>query len=423
MKFSTAAVLAVILSGCGDDTHAGPNVVTVIGQPNPSYKVPGRPNPSYEVSPKNEEKNIGPDREGSQLVANVGRLVAQFEQVRARIEADASAILATHAPVGEVCPPPEITIRESRVVLIQPWYGVEVGPGTHIHVASVASVIDDRSEWLQVKVCGTVDAVRAMAREAAFQFVTLGVGAPAAPMIYDIVPNSDRISEHCRLRTLISDYFGPESFPDRMRAYGGSKRPARAAFRIKQAIDSIKTVHKNGFVHGDVQAKNFGYGPLTLQLIGFERVQPYIDESGGHVLNSASGVASDDHHAPLAAAAELVYPWDLEGSRLSRRNDIFRVAEIALQVAGLDEPFAAGMAAERVRFVMDYPDRHVDSIPEYREAIRELKRNRPSLAIPAVPAVYSEFYLYALHLDFDSVPAYDRWIDAFTDYYRSQGSP
>ena len=405
MKYTIALVLAVVLSGCGDDT---PPTVTV---------VKGQPNPSYTVSPKKKDKNLGPDREGFQLVPNVGILVAQFEEVRTRRLAAAIAVLAREGALmgDDICPPREIPTVGSRVVRMQsPITPFLQGSGTRYFHASVDDVTHHYPLPLVVKVSNTMEAITGMVREAAFEFITRASGGYVAPEVFDIVPSADhRISELCRLRTLITEYRRSRMFVDPSRVREGWTLSSLAASRLPRAIARIRAVHALGFVHGDIQASKFerpidGYDGV--EVIGFEMAEPYVDASGNHVRN-IRGVTQD-----LPLAAELLSPWDLEGSRISRRDDIFRLAEMALQLAGLDEPYAASLTAMHTRFNTEYAGRQVDSIPEYRDAVKELKRNRPSLANPAVPAAFREFYLYALAMEFDAVPDYDRWIHAFWEY-------
>ena len=157
-----------------------------------------------------------------------------------------------------------------------------------------------------------------------------------------------------------------------------------------RALDILKSLHATGFVHGDIHGGNFvysGFEPATsLRLIDFGRTVPYIESTTGmHIADQDTPVYED-----------LVEDWlsvfELGRSRKSRRDDMYRLAEMLIKQGGYDKLF------HRVRLTRS------DDMLE-RKKTRQFQRNVPKLLI--------DFYAYCTALGFDQEPDYTGWADQF----------
>ena len=347
------------------------------------------------------------------LVPGVTERVIDFQQMR-QLHLDVAApIVQRGAPAGDNCPPHELRILGSPRVagVLQLYYhSSRWEPNRRIFISRRVG-----GPWSGpvVSVVGAELApgtpLDAMIRDKAFLIMMedyVPTGFLDVPKDYDIDPDSG-ISDHCRVRTFVTENIGDESLATYLLA------PMVAALYIAQALAIVKRLHSLGFVHGNVKGENFIFsGPFEsrppIRLINFGRAEPYVHASTGvHVDNLPA--PNPDGPFPEGGLARLS-PWELRGeARMSRRSDIFRLSEMALRIANLDSSF--GDAVWRAGCFVSTANRR-----ECRQAVLRIKEDRPCLRDRNLPQIFREFYQYALSLRFDETPEYDRWIEAFTEF-------
>ena len=122
----------------------------------------------------------------------------------------------------------------------------------------------------------------------------------------------------------------------------------------------------------------------SLRVVDFGRTRPYIDPRTGVHIPPSPSVALSRVLNPL-----MLSPFELKGSPLSRRDDMYRVSELlfnlmghALEVAGR----SAKIAAEKEKWTID------DELTEF-----------------------NEFHHAMVALGFTDRPEYEAWIARFTE--------
>ena len=353
-------------------------------------------------------------------------LVAEFERIQCMLEVDAGAAAAitdTH-----VCHDKSLPLVGGKTVMVdRPYPPHTPGSGTSLYLGHLDDHTDHDAPLMLVKVSSPApsDHTRhAMATEAAVLSILRGRAAGMVPNIFHIETNSAKISHQCRARTIVTEFPGSYTLaslpPPELTDVDPGATVGQVASIIAKVLEIIERVHESGFVHGDIHLNNFVYSDEenvvgTLRLIEFARAAPFIDESGRHVLSSGSAPPeSSPHRSPV----ELLSPWEIEGSpRLSRRDDLFRIAEMALRMAGLDGMHIERLAAEKTAAVQLMRQEgftgDVNEYAPFRRAVADLKRNRPKPTM-GTPWVFREFYRYALRLSFDSTPNYESFGNAFS---------
>ena len=192
---------------------------------------------------------------------------------------------------------------------------------------------------------------------------------------------SETISQLCQLRTMVMERVGETSALDFWQRNG---RPLDNEFVSSvgiAAINLLETVHSTGLVHGDVHGGNFVFyrsdPAASLRIIDVGRTRPYIDAKTGN-------------HVPLARIGEhnwnpvLLSVGELEGWTVSRRDDLFRLAELLIFLISDDSDH---------RFVNG------------AQELLRVKRNRKFS--PLVPAGFIEFYKETMALAFEATPDYN----------------
>ena len=228
-----------------------------------------------------------------------------------------------------------------------------------------------------------------------------------APEVAHIDPAST-IDPHCRVRTMISAFKGmhqPRDFMDSLRRDPTLPRPRLAAMMIARALELLRTVHEGGVVHGDIHLDNVVCSDRdrvveTMALIDFGRATEFIEDDGSHKPEAVGGYGDQ-------WSTELLSPWELEGVAKSRRDDIFRLAEMAITLLGMD--------TLAHRYAVSKISRDPD-LPRQRARMAGLKRGR-DLGSRRVPTVFRNFYRYALGMGFQDQPDYGAWILAFNEFF------
>ena len=153
--------------------------------------------------------------------------------------------------------------------------------------------------------------------------------------IFSIVPGL--FSNLCEIFVMVSELVGEKPI-----AHAGpllSQNPALLARTAAAAIKLLKEIHDKGFVHGDIHGDNFVYSgdndaatiPESLALIDFGRTEVFIDRFGRHIPESKKEYAN-------WLNLDILSPFELQGWYKTRRDDIFRLAEILLLPFGIKEP-------------------------------------------------------------------------------------
>ena len=154
-----------------------------------------------------------------------------------------------------------------------------------------------------------------------------------------------------------------------------------------QALRILRSVHAQGIVHGDVHVGNFVYSSeddpvATLRIIDFGRADTFYDPAlGTHVQPGPGPVGPVPH--PL-----LVSPWELRGSRLSRRDDVYRLGEVLLALANSGP------------LVVPEDLRPADAVG--LAAFKDRRQNGPQLL--------ADFHDAMRQLNFEDPPDYETWI-------------
>jgi hypothetical protein len=112
-------------------------------------------------------------------------------------------------------------------------------------------------------------------------------------------------------------------------------------------------------------------------------------------------------HSPLHVASSwnprLLSPWEIRGHRPTRRDDIFRIAEMLVVLSG-DSKFSQAVNDLKKR----YPS---GKSPKYLKGMAKLKNNREFDA--SVPQLIQDFYNTAKSMRYLDNFKYGEWIEAF----------
>ena len=324
--------------------------------------------------------------------------VREFNRGLHELSRATDAALDMPVPESETCPPAtfrlslgmEVDLAEGGAT---PW---NEGTLTRLFVGSteggivvIIKVLDGYSNSVYR---------RALITDKAFLSVLSHHRPRIVPLRFSI-DDGDSLSAHCRARTVVSEFTGRYNLQQMPHSID------RARLVMAKAIGLVWQLHSFGFVHGDIYSGNFVFNHLddvakNLRLVDFGRTEPWMNEFGRHrdngvVLESTWSVA-------------LASPWEIAGSRLSRRDDLFRLAEVALEIAGVDGPFSE--AVKRLRQVRDITKNRA----EFRASMIKLKNERP-IAWEEIPVVFREFYEHTRHLKWDETIDYAHWISEFAN--------
>ena len=301
------------------------------------------------------------------------------------------------------CPPPSLYLQGIPApIIIPPRPPIAHSPSNQIFA------VEDSPVPLLVKTAipDPPSNVEALIRERAMLTVLSGkeIGIPQLyPISVDTAVNS------CLVRTMVVTNEGriPLVYATASRdpSVVRTSDPARIVAALMKIIWRL---HSEGVIHGDVHLNNFVYADPataaeTLRLIDFGRAEFYIDKSGRHIPNLP--VPRDWQWRP-----DLLSPWELEGATKSRRDDFFRIAEMAIEIAVHD--------AQHIALVNEINGRGMGARATWA-ALAKAKRGR--IFGPNVPKVYRTLYQYALALEFDEAPAYADWIRILRQHFVHPG--
>ena len=193
----------------------------------------------------------------------------------------------------------------------------------------------------------------------------------------------ESVSQLCQLRTMVMERVGETSLLDH-RINNGKPLDKKFVSSVGiAAINLLETLHSTGLVHGDVHGGNFVFyksdPAASLRIIDFGRSRPYIDaNTGNHVPLTRLG---ENNWNPL-----LLSVGELEGWTVSRRDDLFRLAELLMLLIS---------NADGLYSLQD------------TQAVLRFKRNRKFSR--QVPEGFVQFYKETMALDFEATADYNRF--------------
>ena len=94
---------------------------------------------------------------------------------------------------------------------------------------------------------------------------------------------------------------------------------------LSQALILLNELHAKGFYFGDVHLENIMIKNNNVYLLDFGRAGPYMYSNGTLIPNSESILKASRNYIYLS-------PGELNNSKLSRRDDLFRLAECAVRI-------------------------------------------------------------------------------------------
>lgn len=302
-------------------------------------------------------------------------------------------------PEDPSCPPQSIRLTNGETITIDRNSPDFTGSGSRLFIAS-ASVPKI------VKYIHTLDedALEGIAKDHAFMQMFAGRGI--VPEVYEIDPSTE-LSPACSARLLVSEFVGHT--PLKELSKHGLDKDARVIFNIAaKSLEMLKQVHRAGLVHGDMHSGNMafdfvdGVDPSTsLKILDFGRAVSYMDSRGEHV-SDAEVIPVPDWLLPW-----MLSPFELAGSRKTRRDDIYRLAEALIEASGYEEKdYSQAMSNYHRMAIFGESDEDEVSAAIAAKAGRELSRGTPSLL--------KEFFEYAKTLGFDERPGYEHWIHKFS---------
>jgi len=179
------------------------------------------------------------------------------------------------------------------------------------------------------------------------------------------------------------------------------------------ALDIIRRIHSTGLIHGDIHRRNFivqdsSEPAKTLRIIDFGRVELFMVP---HATNyPPETVLIPDHSNTKLThdgwSPRLLSPWEIGGHRPTRRDDVFRIAEMLIFMFG-DQNFHTQYDTAEKEYKRG---RKTDnSATKFLTTVIDLKQNRPFN--PSLPPKIKEFYQYTLGLGYMDEPNYQEWID------------
>jgi serine/threonine protein kinase len=302
-------------------------------------------------------------------------------------------------PNDPSCPPQSIRLTNGETITIDRNSPDFTGSGSRLFIASASLPII-------VKYIHALDedALEGIAKDHAFMQMFAGRGI--VPEVYEIDPSTG-MSPACSARLLVSEFVGHT--PLKELSKHGLDKDARVIYNIAaKSLEMLKQVHRAGLVHGDMHSGNMafdfvdGVDPSTsLKILDFGRAISYMNSRGEHVADGEV-IPVPDWLLPW-----MLSPFELAGSRKTRRDDIYRLAEALIEASGYEEEdYTHAMSNYHRMGMFGETDEDEVSAAIGAKADRELSRGIPSLL--------KEFFEYAKTLGFDERPNYEGWIHKFS---------
>lgn len=194
------------------------------------------------------------------------------------------------------------------------------------------------------------------------------------------------MSDPCRVRMLVTDKVLTSNPPF------SSEQVARVAV---QSIRALQAVHAHGILHGDVHLGNILVSGSGVRLIDFGRSAAFVKLDGSRDHVEFVEKALDSFWVPA-----YLSPWELDGSPLSRRDDMYRLSELLYWLTDQSLPLHRQSATRPTPSVL-----------------AERKRN---FSMPGKDLL-NRFHAAMVSLTFDERPDYDLWVGEFERVAAARG--
>ena len=330
--------------------------------------------------------------------AEAYRFVSLVAEMEAHIKS-----LGPQLATDKNCPPRLIVLEDGQKVYIDPEAEPEArGTGTDLFLSKTR--VGHKLVMVKfVQDISTLKYVLGLADDLAFMKAL----HPSSywPHAYDIDPSRTEASPGCIARLMVSDRVGDLPLRDLNKAVRphGPSLPKMVLRVASEALSILKELHSRGLVHGDVHPKNFMFDSeldpaQSLRIIDFGRAEPFLDKHGKPFRDEPK----DNGSWNMA----LLSPWEIQGRRRTRRDDLFRLAETLLRVGQYDSWFGI-----RSRQLKTKRQNKTIGYLEYKQQYLEMKRGR--VFNDRTPPVLREFYRMTLKMKAEDEPQYDVWIRKF----------
>jgi serine/threonine protein kinase len=231
-------------------------------------------------------------------------------------------------------------------------------------------------------------------------------GGPAQYGIANMYELSPDLSEVCRMRMLVTDLLPGTSLEERV-LHGQPTLDRQSILKIAAgALEALEKFHKSGFAHGDIHSGNImihesSPGDFSVRLIDLGLANPFVDEFGSHIpqVYATTLELRDDPDV-----ITFMSPWHIQSNlgmkyRSSRRDDVFRLAEMMLWVS-----------SKRFRDHLKEVSRTAEVFARRNGLIRFKRYAGEPLPYREIDPPIRRFYRHVLELKFDEEPDYARWI-------------
>ena len=293
-----------------------------------------------------------------------------------RLHSYSSALDALNGaiPHDTWCPGRSFTVNRGKPFSV--FHKVQT---SKVHSNGAVFYADGSNKYLKKIAHSSKEKLLELARDSAALEVLSDTGA--VPM--KIAVTFERgTSQICHLMTLVMENAGRQS----LKSFRGQPLGKELVSAIgTAAINLLEKVHARGLVHGDVHQGNFVLNPSnpadSLRILDFGNARPYIDQiTGFHVPQTGA----DPHNTQNPVYMSV---FELEGSAVSRRDDLFRLAELVIFLVSGNDYIANAQTADE---------------------LIEKKRNR-RFDINRVPIGFYKFYKKTMELGFDQTPNYEEY--------------
>ena len=257
---------------------------------------------------------------------------------------------------------------------------------------SIGEIYVSTNNRFAVKIATTSgQAVSQISHEKAF----LSVFGDLAGGGVTIHPIDDKMSPACVVRTMVTSFAGDTTLFDfRVRPRIARRATSRTRISERQVaavavrgIDILRSLHSLGMIHGDIHSSNFVVAnprnpAVGMRLIDFGRAATFIDLDGRHIRDS-------EQLPDYAKNQALLSPFELRGSKLSRRDDMYRFSEVLFELFGgarfLSQLDPAFLARRKIEWTISN----------------------------AKSPLFNAFHLEMTTLRFEERPNYEKWIERF----------
>jgi hypothetical protein len=244
--------------------------------------------------------------------------------------------------------------------------------------------------------CVSERIIREYLTEAAF--LTCMSKLPGFPRPFKIKSARPSLTEKCKTRSFVRDGPRGESVESFLKTFSSSRSNAILELAIA-GLEYAKRFHKMGFVHGKMDKNSirvmFGKkNEFKVVSDYYRHVEAYIEPATGeHVQNAIPG----KNWCPDPLGIPLMSPWQLEEkSKYSRRDDVFKVAEMVMDLVDPTNPLKPFIKGGKSKLAWSNFKR--DRLKEFT-----------ATSVQPGPAI-AQFYKQTLNLRFEETPNYDAWI-------------